>query len=506
QTPEEPVNLSRTLTVPAPTAVSATVWVRGRQGPRLADLIAEPGITRAHGDSDLIDVDGSAYAATDGDPRTSWTAPQNVVQHKSPPTLTVTLPEATEVTGLRLTPSSSALPTHPTMVAIDLGDGPQVRRLKSGDDAGAQTVPLRPRVTDTVYISLLDWDDVIDRTALGFDQIKPPGLAEVAVRGPGGSPVAQADAARNGRRVIEIPCGQGPIVAVSGRFVQTSVTTTVAALLGGEPIPAKACDPAPIQLPAGQQELLVSPGSAFIVDGVALTGPLANQIPTATTTPAEVTRWGPDRREIALTRAPVARVLVVPESVNPGWVAHTPDGVTLKPVIVNGWQQGWVVPAGEQGTITLTFPSNATYRTGLTVGLALLALLLLLALVPPRRQSPPHDPARPWTAPLLAAAAVLTTGTLVAGIGGLLVFGAALAVTYALRTRRRLRDRLTLWAASCGLILAGTVLSRYPWRSIDGYVGHSPWVQLLALVSLAALAASVVPRCRPSPESGPENA
>ena len=89
QTPEEPVNLSRTLTVPLPVGVGATVWVRGRQGPRLADLIAEPGTTRARGDSDLIDVDGSAYAATDGDPRTAWTAPQNVVQHKSPPTLTV---------------------------------------------------------------------------------------------------------------------------------------------------------------------------------------------------------------------------------------------------------------------------------------------------------------------------------------------------------------------------------------------------------------------------------
>ena len=501
QTPEEPVNLSRTLTVPAPMGVGATVWVRGRQGPHLADLISEPGTTRARGDSDLIDVDGSAYAATDGDPRTAWTAPQNVVQHKSPPTLTVTLPKATEVTGLRLTPSASALPTHPTMVAVDLGDGPQVRRLESGDDAGAQTVPLRPRVTDTVRISLLNWEDVIDRTALGFDQIKPPGLAEVAVLGPDGKPVAPADAARNNKRTVEIPCGEGPIIAVSGRFVQTSVTTTVGALLDGEPIPAKACDPTPITLPAGQQELLISPGSAFFVDGAALTGPLAAQIPTATTTPADITTWGADRREITLSRAPVARVLVVPESINPGWVAHTPDGVTLTPVIVNGWQQGWVVPAGEQGTVTLTFPSNATYRTGLAVGLSLLPLLLLLALVPRRGPPQVRDPAQPWAVPLLAAAAVLAAGAVIAGIGGMLVFGGWLAATYALRNRQRLRDRLTLGAASCGLILAGAVLSRYPWRSVDGYVGHSPWVQLLALLSLAALAASVVPGSRPSPEN-----
>ena len=74
--PEEPVNFSRTLTVPSPMSVTPTVWVRPRQGPKLADLIAEPGTTRAHGDSDLIEVLGSAYAATDGDPATAWTAPQ----------------------------------------------------------------------------------------------------------------------------------------------------------------------------------------------------------------------------------------------------------------------------------------------------------------------------------------------------------------------------------------------------------------------------------------------
>ncbi len=499
QAPEEPVTLSRTLTVPAPIQVSPIVWVRARQGPNLADLIAQPGTTRSRADSDLIDVDGSAYAATDGDPRTAWTASQGVVQYRTAPTLTVTLPKATEVTGLQLTPSSSPLPTHPTMVAIDLGDGPQVRRLS--DDAGPQTVTLRPRTTDTVRISLLNWDDIIDRTALGFDQLKPPGLAEVSVLGPDGAPVAAADAARNRTRTIDIPCGQGPIVAVSGRFVQTSVHTTVAALLDGEPLAAKACDPAPIALPAGKQELLVSPGSGFIVDGIALTGPQAAEIPTATTTPAKAASWGPDRRVIDVARAPIARVLVVPESVNPGWVAHAPDGVTLTPVIVNGWQQGWVVPAGEQGPITLSFPSNATYRTGLAAGLGLLPLLLVLALVPARRPPQASVAARPWAAAVLAGAGVLAVGGLIAGIGGLVVFGAALGIGYALRGRGLLRDRLTLGAASCGLILAGALLSRYPWRSVDGYIGHSPWVQLPALIALGALAASVLPERSGSDEN-----
>jgi len=45
-----------------------------------------------------------------------------------------------------------------------------------------------------------------------------------------------------------------------------------------------------------------------------------------------------------------------------------------------------------------------------------------------------------------------------------------------------------------GLILGGAALSRHPWRSVDGYAGHSAAVQLLALISLAALAASTVMR------------
>jgi arabinofuranan 3-O-arabinosyltransferase len=62
-----------------------------------------------------------------------------------------------------------------------------------------------------------------------------------------------------------------------------------------------------------------------------------------------------------------------------------------------------------------------------------------------------------------------------------------------LRNRERLCDAVTVTTTAGGLILAGAVLSRYPWRSVDGYIGHSVGVQLLALISVAMLAASVVP-------------
>jgi arabinofuranan 3-O-arabinosyltransferase len=487
--PEEPVNLSRTLTVPTATSVTPTVWVRARQGPRLADLIAMPGTARATGDADPIDVLGSAYAAADGDPNTAWTAPQNVVQFKTAPSLTLKLPRPAEVAALMLAPSSSELPAHPTMVAIDLGDGPQVRPLAG---TKTQTVDLKPRVTDTITVSILDWRDVIDRNALGFDQLKPPGLAEVTALDRAHRPIAAADGAANRKRVITLPCGQGPIIGVAGQFVQTSITTTVGALLDGEPIAASPCQSRPIALPAGQQELLISPGPSFFVDGVALAAPGSSDLRPAPTAPVRTGQWGPDRREIDVTASGRDRILVVPESRNPGWVAHTSGGGDLKPVTVNGWQQGWVIPAGTSGPITLTFPSNAAYRIGLFGGLALLPILALLALLPIRRPRA-GEPVHPWQPrPVVLGGLAVAAGAVISGVAGAMVVAVALGARYLLRQRPRPLEMVTVGTCAAGLIVAGAALSRYPWRSVDGYVGHSPWVQLPALIAVAMLAASTV--------------
>lgn len=486
---EEPVNLSRTLTVPEPTPVTPTVWVRARQGPNLADLIAAPNTTRAAGDSDPIDVLGSAYAATDGDPGTSWTAPQRTVQPRTPPALTLTLPGPRNVSSIRVTPSSSPLPAHPTMIAVDLGDGPQVRRMV----AGTETFSLHPRVTDSIKVWLLDWEDVIDRTALGFDQLKPPGLAEIVALDERGAPIGAADAAANRKRTVSLPCGRGPVIGVAGEFVQTSVTTTVGDLLDGRPVPARPCRSAPILLPPGQQELLISPGPALIVDGVQLATPRAGEITSATTSSVTIGGWSNDHREVTVDASERSRVLVVPESVSPGWVARDAAGTELTSVTVNGWQQGWVVPAGTEGTITLDFASNATYRAGLIGGLALLPLLLALALVPARRTGAGHHPARPWQPhPLAIGAAATVAALVISGFGGALVALGGLGVRYLLRRRARIADAVTVGTAAFGLILAGAVLSQYPWRSVDGYLGHSAGVQFLALLSVVAVAMSTV--------------
>jgi arabinofuranan 3-O-arabinosyltransferase len=135
----------------------------------------------------------------------------------------------------------------------------------------------------------------------------------------------------------------------------------------------------------------------------------------------------------------------------------------------------------------------------------LLPILLLLALVPARRPPPAADPARPWQPSAVATGlAIVALGAVIAGVAGVVVMGAAIGLNYVLRNRARLRDTLTVGTSACGLILAGAVLSQGPWRSVDGYAGHSAGVQLLALISIAALAVSTWPTAE-APQDQPRS-
>ena len=92
---------------------------------------------------------------------------------------------------------------------------------------------------------------------------------------------------------------------------------------------------------------------------------------------------------------------------------------------------------------------------------------------------------------------MLAVGAVISGVAGIVVVGAgARACGICCADREKLCDAVTVGATAGGLILAGAVLSQNPWRSVDGYVGHSVGVQLLALISVAMLAASVVPANR----------
>ncbi|HJY04483.1 MAG TPA: hypothetical protein VJ351_27060, partial [Streptosporangiaceae bacterium] len=86
--------------------------------------------------------------------------------------------------------------------------------------------------------------------------------------------------------------------------------------------------------------------------------------------------WQPDQGRLSIGQGS-ASYLEVHENYNPGWAAAL-NGQALTPVRLDGWQQGFVVPAGAGGTIALTFRPASTYHLVLIA--SLLAVVILLAL------------------------------------------------------------------------------------------------------------------------------
>ncbi|MFC9438817.1 alpha-(1-_3)-arabinofuranosyltransferase family protein [Nocardia sp. NPDC057030] len=500
--PEEPGTFQRTLTVPEPMSVTPRLTVRTRQGPALEALLTDRDQPIARGKADVGDVRGAAFAATDGDPRTSWTAPEDSVRSLTgaKPTLTIELPEPALVSGLELTPSLGGLPAAPTSVVVNLGDGPQVRELDPGEHGTPARISLHPTVTDRVELSIRTWKPVLDMTALGFVQSQPPGLAEVRVLGPDYPAPAALD------REITVPCEIGPTINVDGQLRRTSVTATADQLRSGAPVPAQLCaddalqpDAGDLALTQGSADVTVGPTDLFFVDRLRL-----------------------DRTGFAAPPPSTsgARLLVLPLSTNVGWRATTSAGHPLDPVVVDGWQQGWLLPPGADGPVTVSFPADRWYRLGIFGGLLLLLPLIALAIPRPARAAKPvdaeantaHDQeestavepngiaAVPDSAPAtwgprwLGAIGLAAAATIIAGPVGTLAAAATLA---AVRFIPRFPPRALVIVAGLGTALSAAVLSTGPWRAAGGYLGGSLWAQLPAVLAVIAVGVAALPAHRP---------
>ncbi|MGQ4598062.1 alpha-(1-_3)-arabinofuranosyltransferase domain-containing protein [Nocardia sp. R6R-6] len=491
--PEEPGTFQRTLVAPEAMTVRPDLTVRTRQGPALEALLTDRDRPVARGKADVGDLRGAAFAATDGDPRTSWTAPEDSVRDPTAgrPTLTLELPEPALVTGLALTPSLGGLPAAPTSVTVNLGDGPQVRELDETEPGRPVRIDVHPTVTDRIELSMRTWRPVLDQTALGFAQTQPPGLAEVTVLGPDYPEPAPLD------RELTVPCGSGPTIEVGGRVLPTTVTATVGELRSGAPVSARICtesdqSPGEFALPQGRVDVSAGPTDLFVVDRLRLDRVGTN----ASTAP----------RSDAGTR-----LLVLPLSTNVGWQATTAAGRVLEPVVVDGWKQAWLLPADATGPITISFPVDRWYRLGIFGGLLLLVPLAALAI--PRRdrktenggaqqassdskntaaQQISHEKSAPsaWGRRWMGAVGLTGATTIIAGPLGAAATILALAATH---FRPRVAPKALVVTAGVGTVLSAAALSTGPWRSPDGYMGGSLLVQLPALLAIIAVGVAALP-------------
>ncbi|WP_323450496.1 alpha-(1-_3)-arabinofuranosyltransferase [Streptomyces yaizuensis] len=417
----------------------------------------------------------SARNLTDGDLTTAWVAGNKPVVH-------LTWSGKKSVDSLVLA-GAGGLSARPTKIEISSPDGAATANV---DDNG--WARFEPITTDRLDITVTRTAPVtLHNPVAGAALQLPVGLSELHVPALADHRTQQPAT----DRPFTLECGEGPALAVDGTLHATSATGTVGELRERRPIEVTLCrrgerDPK-LALGAGEHRVEAGDAGPLAITEVTLTRgePAA---PAANGRDLTVGDWQDDRREVSVG-AGAASYLTTYENVNDGWKA-TLNGKELKPLRLDGWQQGFVIPEGGGGTVTLSYEPSRVYEIGLVVsGVALLALIGL-ALYRRREENPEHTagkapapvPDGPGT--VLGLVALTLVAVVVAGWFALLVPALALI---ALR-RHALLVPIAFAAMAGAGVAAATGAGEAP-AAGEGAFGYA--AQFLAFVALFAALVTV---------------
>jgi arabinofuranan 3-O-arabinosyltransferase len=159
-------------------------------------------------------------------------------------------------------------------------------------------------------------------------------------------------------------------------------------------VPVRLCAPGgSLTLTSGQHTLIAQTPGTFAVDSLSLSdapslsdGPGTNPAtaPYPGSRAVKVSSWQADQRRLTVGPGSAA-YLEVHENYNIGWTA-TLNGHTLTPVQLDGWQQAFVVPAGQGGTVVLRYRPASIYHLALAASAAAILVLLIVAIWPVLRR------------------------------------------------------------------------------------------------------------------------
>ena len=524
--------LARTFTVPSPQTLRLQAAALALPGPGLDALLDS--LIRPPGPGLLqVSVAGAAGAPPAGFPASliSGTAGVPWTAATASPVIHLSWAGPRRISSLIVRPAPG-LPSTPLTVKITSPDG--TRQGSIGPGGLVRISP--PLTTDRIDVSFPRVHQATIVTSTGQLETLPVRLAQLSVPALAGlRPVNPDQQAR-----VTLACGQGPALTVDGRVYPTSVSGTAGQLSGFLPLQVRLCAPGgTLSLAAGRHTLTAAVPGTFAVTDLSLSSadaPPPAAVPASGAARAVTIRsWQPDQRTLTIGPG-TAAYLEIHENDNPGWAA-TLNGRQLTPLRLDGWQQGFVVPAGPGGTITLTFRPAATYHVALIASILAAALLLALAawsFLAPRRRKPvspsqltspstnsmsaalyPLFPAesdthrfanhRTWPTVLAVAGLIFIAGGPLALAAALVACGACLAWPMSRapgettpRTSRDPAARLPVLAAAA-MVASGLLSAVRPFG--QGFFGPFGWpAQACALVALAAAlipAAAVTARRAP---------
>ena len=464
--------IDRTLTVPASQRYAITATVAPRPGPALDALLdAGAGIGARASSVDDPDPRERPGAAVDGDPATSWVARAGDRE----PSLSLDLRTPRLVSTVRLQVDPATPVARPQRVAVSAAGRSWTFDVPA-DGVLDLPAPVRTR-TLTVTVLRAELRTTTSTRYLA-PRLLPAGITELTVNG-----VAN----RQSTDPVELDCSSGLVVVLDGTPLPLRAVATREQLLTGQPVRARACDPAPAAVAAGRLHLRLAASPSASPVNLTLRRPglqLAGSSPAGTATPLS---WHATSRTVQVETSGPA-MLVVRENFNAGWQASL-NGQRLKPVQLDGWQQGWQLPAGSSGTVSLRYAPQRPFQAGLLLGLLAVVGLLVLAGAARRPSAAPpvgERSVRPaWRAVLGLAASF--------GLAGPVGVVLAVAVTALGWLVERRRDGLPAWGPAAAVLLAGCAEAIRPSGGPDPLAG-SAGVQALCVIGicLAVLGSSRV--------------
>lgn len=325
------------------------------------------------------DPQDQAQSAFDGDPATTWVAGATDTK----PRLSVRWARPRVISELTISRPPGA--SDPLLIQVTGSRGQTRSGWLVRPTARLRFVPMR---TDSVALTFAP-------------STLPLQISDITI--PGVRPLTSA-----GALPFRLRCGLGPRVQLNGTTIPTRASGTFGALLAGRPLHFSACRRATVM--AGRNRVIEPSWDAFDIQAVVLaqtrlTAPRvaltairagSKEFRGASTTSPETVsmiRWGSAVRVVRV-QADQPSYLVVDQNFNAGWQA-TIAGRVLHPVRLDGWRQGWVLPSGATGLVTLTYLPDSGYRRSVIGGLGALGTLMLVAIVPARaRRRTARVPAR----------------------------------------------------------------------------------------------------------------
>lgn len=423
---------------------SASVGAFPRAGAGLDELLRPLKSVVAIGSSQEVSSPaGSAQLVTDADPSTTWLA-SRLDRH---PTVTLKLPEPRVISGVRVTTSSDVPVSKPFQVRVTVNGKTFNQYLANGD-----TIEIPKTRTNAVTVEVVN-SSLRRSITDGVVSYLPVGISEIQLLG-----ATDLQRAVPPDFVSQFACGYGPTVTIDKEKVLTSGSMSIFEMMHGSPQRFDGCGPgSKVRLAEGWHRISVAPTAQLLINGATILPTSGIPTPSAATNP-QIEKWGAVDREVTVAANANRRTLETYESFNPGWTASV-GGQQLQPVQVDGWRQGWLLPAGAAGSVILDYGPNSLYRIGLLVGLGAVLILIALAAVAGRRVA--SDPAGPAAWSKVIAASVVICALLTVGVIGSVVAVVLVgAAAWICAGRRRFAAAITI-----GLVLVAAAVelwSRWP--------------------------------------------